>query len=363
MAVHGNMTIRYMVLYLVAYGSVLLYFHNLMNVEEKGLRHTVDELTSGKVEAKIYSDEVRRHTVDEVKRAKVEAKIYSDEVRVWSTMGYNRVEPCDVKCVYTTSTADVDAYVYELRGRRAPRTTDKVTVYLQLEGAHYYPIDTTGWTVESTYRWQSPILVAYFSFGGYTNFIGKNSPVSFDAIDGVSFLARNCNSKNHRERIITRLIDLGIRVDSMSACLHNAPKPPGNDDKVRIMQHYKFHAAFENGNVDDYVTEKVYLALKAGTIPIYYGASNIDSFVPSGSIIRVDQFESLEELASHLKECMANKSLYDSYHAWRQGELDPQFVKKFNFTHASTECRTCRWIYARRHNYTWRHDIQHFQLK
>jgi hypothetical protein len=287
-------------------------------------------------------------------------KLGMDKVVVWNTMGYNRVEPCDVKCEYTTSTANVDAYVYELRGRRSPRVTNKVTVYLQLEGEHYYPINTTGWTVENSYRWRSPILLAYFSFGAYTDFINKNPPVSFDAINGVSFLARNCNSKNNREHIVTRLIKLGIRIDSMSSCLHNFEKPPGNDDKVRIMKYYKFHAAFENGNIIDYITEKVYLALKAGTIPIYFGAPNVDSFVPEGSIIRVDQFDSLEALAFHIKQCMVNKTLYNSYHKWRKQPLDKHFEAKFNFTRTSTECRTCRWVYAYRHHFKWIHNIQHF---
>jgi hypothetical protein len=174
-------------------------------------------------------------------------------------------------------------------------------------------------------------------------------------------LARNCNSKNKREDVIKGLIKAGIRIDSMSSCLHNAEKPTGNDDKIRIMKLYKFHAAFENGNVKDYVTEKVYLALKAGTIPIYFGAPNIDLFVPKGSIINVDSFGSLEALSSHIKECMNNETLYNSYHEWRKKPLDENFVKRFNFTHKSHECTICRWLYARRHKYKWIHNLQHFK--
>lgn len=37
----------------------------------------------------------------------------------------------------------------------------------------------------------------------------------------------------------------------------------------------------------DYVTEKVYNGFQAGTLPIYWGAENVDAFVPEGSIVKV----------------------------------------------------------------------------
>ena len=103
------------------------------------------------------------------------------------------------------------------------------------------------------------------------------------------------------------------------------------------MQPYKFHAAFENGNVTDYVTEKVYIALAAGTVPIYLGAPNIVDFVPNGSIINVADYASTDALAEHLKNCMKNETLYNSYHAWRKRPLPEWFVSRFDFTHTTTE--------------------------
>lgn len=284
-------------------------------------------------------------------------------IKVWNNFHVNRNEPCDVPCVYTTQKrTDVDAYVYELRGRRNPPNTNKLSIYMQMEGEHYYPIDTTGWSVENSYRWSSPIKKPYFEWIHYK---GRNNiqhtPVSTSAINGVSFLARNCHSKNGREKTITELISSGIRVDSMSSCLHNHAKPGGSDDKIEIMRNYKFHAAFENGNVKDYVTEKVYLALAAGTVPIYIGAPNIDDFVPKGSIIRVDAFDSIEELSRHLKECMDNNDKYQQYHTWRYNPINKDFMRKFAFTNVSTECRTCRWVYAKQNNLFWNEAMQHFE--
>jgi meiotically up-regulated gene 157 (Mug157) protein len=282
------------------------------------------------------------------------------KITIKNSMGFNRDEPCDITCHYTTGGGPVDATVYELRGRRAPPSG--ISVYMQMEGEHYYPIDTTDWTVENTYRWSSPILKPYIEwlhYHGETDIQSKR--VAQDAIDGVSFLARNCGSKNHREQVVKDLMSAGIRVDSMSSCLHNHEKP-GTDDKIDIMKRYKFHAAFENGNVRDYVTEKVYLALAAGTVPIYLGAPNIDEFVPKGSIIRVDSFENTAALAQHVQECIANETLYQSYHEWRDRPLNSEFVERFAFTNVTTECRTCRWVYAHKHGLPWDKKSQTFEL-
>lgn len=39
--------------------------------------------------------------------------------------------------------------------------------------------------------------------------------------------------------------------------------------------------------LDDYVTEKVYNGLQAGTLPVYWGATNIQDYVPRGSVVQV----------------------------------------------------------------------------
>jgi predicted alpha-1,2-mannosidase len=239
---------------------------------------------------------------------------------------------------------------------------------MQMEGEHYYPIDTTGWTVENTYRWSSPLLKPYFEwvhYHGETDIQSKR--VAQDAISGISFLARNCGSRNNREQVVKDLIQQ-VRVDAMSSCLHNHDKPPEDknlpwiQNKIKLLRAYKFHAAFENGNVRDYVTEKVYTALAAGTVPIYMGAPNIDEFVPKGSIIRVDSFEDTAALAKHIQECLTNETLYQSYHDWRDRPLNSEFVEKFAFTNVTTECRTCRWVYAHKHGLPWDKKSQTFEM-
>ena len=54
----------------------------------------------------------------------------------------------------------------------------------------------------------------------------------------------------------------------------------GKEEKVKILEQYAFSVILENANLEDYVTEKVWQALLAGSVPIYLGAPNIDQFLP-----------------------------------------------------------------------------------
>lgn len=48
-----------------------------------------------------------------------------------------------------------------------------------------------------------------------------------------------------------------------------------------------FHILFLIHRLEDYVTEKVYNGLQGGTLPVYWGAGNVDEYVPKGSVVKV----------------------------------------------------------------------------
>ena len=216
-------------------------------------------------------------------------------------MNIRRKEPCDIPCEYISNRADADASVYERRGYIPPHAGDKFSIYLQMEGEHYYPINLEKYHLENSYRWNSsPLLKPYFEFVHYHDVLNISNPrVGADAIDGASFIAKNCGAQNNRHQVVRELREAGIRVDGLSGCLRTPAnelptipqianrRAPWMETKLDLMRPYKFHLAFENGNVEDYVTEKVYTALAAGTLPIYLGAPNIRDFVPDHSIVDV----------------------------------------------------------------------------
>lgn len=47
------------------------------------------------------------------------------------------------------------------------------------------------------------------------------------------------------------------------------------DDTLRLVAKYKFVLALENGICDDYITEKLWRPLIAGSVPVYVGSPTV----------------------------------------------------------------------------------------
>lgn len=72
-------------------------------------------------------------------------------------------------------------------------------------------------------------------------------------------------------------------------------------DKVSTLSDYRFSLCFENTRFPGYVTEKIFDCFFAGTIPVYLGAPDIDSYVPRDSFIDVTSFGSLADVREYLR--------------------------------------------------------------
>jgi hypothetical protein len=235
-----------------------------------------------------------------------------------------------------------------------------------MEGEKYYPnlkINPHGWqsnTFWATTSYKSEVPLPYYSRSEY-NITGLPAVKYDKAIKGALFLARNCASRNHREGLVQKLQASTFRVDSLSSCLHNAEPPPGVDlggKNQLVFQHYLFYLAFENQCVDDYITEKLWGPFAAGTVPVYFGASNVKDHAPNHSIIHVDDFPDTDQLVKYLNKVANDKTLYESYHAWRTKPLPPHFHTKYDLTETHSTCRMCRWAYARQYGLGWNSTSQ-----
>jgi hypothetical protein len=216
-----------------------------------------------------------------------------------------------------------------------------------------------------TTSFKSEVPASYFSlFNNWWGSTLKSPAVDYNSvIKGASFLARNCGAKNNRNDVVSKLIAAGFRVDSLSSCLRNADPPPGvsMNNKTNVMEKYLFHLAFENGRVDDYVTEKLWMAFHSGTLPVLLGpdASNIREHVGSfNGAIYVDDFRTVDDLAKYLIEVSNNQTLYESYHAWRKEPYPEKFLEKYNFTLVHNTCRLCRWAFAKKYGLGFNHTKQ-----
>lgn len=82
--------------------------------------------------------------------------------------------------------------------------------------------------------------------------------------------------------------------------------------KNEVLKNYKFTLCFENSyGYSGYITEKIFDAFAAGSVPIYYGANNITDFVPKEAFIDYREFDSIKDLYRRISEMREDE--YNSY--------------------------------------------------
>lgn len=101
----------------------------------------------------------------------------------------------------------------------------------------------------------------------------------------------------------------------------------GRATKIELAGSYYFTLALENAIDEDYVTEKFFDPLVAGSVPVYLGAPNVDRFSPSECCyIDVNDFRSAKALADELLALASDDVAYARYHAWRNRPLREAFL-------------------------------------
>ncbi|KEG05722.1 Alpha-(1,3)-fucosyltransferase, family GT10 [Trypanosoma grayi] len=134
------------------------------------------------------------------------------------------------------------------------------------------------------------------------------------------------------------------------------------DEKMCVMRKYKYAMALENSREQDYVTEKVYHALVSGGIPLYWGAPNIDDFVPMGrrSIVDVEPFipgqlgdspldnstdgeGGFKRLGDYLRRLESEEVSVNRLLAWRRARRAEEWGERFvdNMNHLDPLCAVC----------------------
>ncbi|MBZ9674998.1 glycosyltransferase family 10 domain-containing protein [Mesorhizobium sp. ES1-1] len=122
-----------------------------------------------------------------------------------------------------------------------------------------------------------------------------------------------------------------IRIDSYGRHFNNrtvSGPDLGRKTKIETIARHRFCLALENSIEPDYVTEKIYDAFEAGTVPIYLGAPNVNDFVPGNSYIDASAFPDEKTLADYLRHVVATPEEYDAYFAWRSKPLPDTIVKR-----------------------------------
>ena len=296
-----------------------------------------------------------------------------------------KTQKCDVRCQYTRDTNSsiletVDAAVIHLpsnsnnpndilrdAGLMDPSKIFKVAMSMESERSHPKQFHSLSkYDIEMSYRMDSDVPNPYFTFArGKQDLLEKTNSTWEMREKAVVYVARNCHTQSKRDELVKKLQE-HVRVDSVSNCLNNKhwPRDIPRNNKRELLRRYVALLAAENSIERDYVTEKVYAGLITGTVPIYFGAPNIDNFVPSNSIIRVQYpltKENITELAEKIKLILNSKDEYDRLTHFKQQPLyEDKFLETFNFTRVGMICRLCRKIFSLKHGLIWDHKRQDF---
>ncbi|ORC87244.1 Alpha-(1,3)-fucosyltransferase, family GT10 [Trypanosoma theileri] len=134
--------------------------------------------------------------------------------------------------------------------------------------------------------------------------------------------------------------------------------------KLCVFRKYKYAMALENSRERDYVTEKVYHALLSGAIPLYWGAPNIEDFLPSGrrSVVEVERFipgqlgdagsaekvqddgaGAFQKLGEFLRHLETDDAAVKQLFAWRHVKRAEEWGENFldNMYHTDPICALC----------------------
>lgn len=74
------------------------------------------------------------------------------------------------------------------------------------------------------------------------------------------------------------------------------------DDKISVLKGYQYCICYENTrDVKGYITEKIFDCFEAGVVPVYWGAGNVDKYIPPACFIDRRLFKTEDALYKFLK--------------------------------------------------------------
>jgi hypothetical protein len=111
----------------------------------------------------------------------------------------------------------------------------------------------------------------------------------------------------------------------------------GVSDKLAALSQYDYCICYESSGFDGFVTEKIFDAFVAGTIPIYYGAPDIYEYIPRDCFIDFRAFHDYLELSRFLMDMTEMKRtqyrtaardflLSSRYHCFSKEAFARQFI-------------------------------------
>jgi hypothetical protein len=263
--------------------------------------------------------------------------------------------PCECACVEAVNATDADAIVLLrcggnfLSAGMLPKCVKKVMWTMESEvncplsaltAENFAKYDVIG-----SPRLASDVPLVYASRYEY-NFAQKPMEKRRDVM-AVAFIS-NCNADNKRMEYMEELERANVSIHYYGRCRMTGDlkeEGSGANGKLSVIRHYQFTLAFENSNSEDYVTEKFFHALVAGSVPVHLGVDkeNIALFAPENSYLNVRDYKSPAELATAMIKIANDDQIYNGMLQWKEKDLDTQPLGRLMQTTSdvSGKCRLC----------------------
>lgn len=209
-----------------------------------------------------------------------------------------------------------------LPSRRSPQ---QIWFYFVMENPLNVHMDANGyaglfnWTM--SYRGDSEV---YTPYGKYTSseegFAEYFTDYEITGKDKqVAWLVSNCRATERNNYVMELQNYINISIYGLCgdrrACPWKRRSPVCNS----LLRRHKFYLAFENGNCQDYITEKYWEnAIGNDIVPIVMGGADYKSLAIPNSYIDVQDFASPKHLADYLLYLDSNDTAYREYFLWKK---------------------------------------------
>ncbi len=101
------------------------------------------------------------------------------------------------------------------------------------------------------------------------------------------------------------------------------------ENKLETLKNYRFNVCYENmRDVKGYITEKIFDSFAAGSVPIYWGASNVTDYIPKNCFIDRRDFRDFNEVYDYIRTM--DKATYNNYLKNIQEYLQSDKAKLFS---------------------------------
>ncbi len=279
-------------------------------------------------------------------------------------IGRRRAPECNCKVTKNNCNVKADVRVYGL-GSEPKAEAGVLTVGYNMEwniaGWHDETEGTGPYDMTATYHPKASIPIPYLCtwdlverFGGGKGPVFDKARLTSNGATAAS-LVSNCGARERKAYIAKMAQDMPI-YNGGGCNIPNTNKLSvrgrwGSDwfrAKNSAVEKHPFYLGFENSNLTDYVTEKLYSGYFSGVIPVFWGTPGVSKVTPPGSYVDANDFDSPEALVKELKAIAADYDRYKSYFDYLPHGLKNKFDELCKDSLMCRICKQSQEIFAKR---------------